>query len=92
MTKQEAEEVAEILSQLGNPIRLAILLQLQKQDWLTGADLLSPSAKSNINFHEHLKALQDIGLVQRKMRGTKFVYSLSDDRLNQVLDLVATLK
>ena len=91
MNQNLAQEIhqmhAELCSGLADPSRLMILYTLSDRphnvtELSTGLNLSQPAVS------RHLKILRDRGLVLASREGQTVVYSLSDKRIIQALDLL----
>jgi DNA-binding transcriptional ArsR family regulator len=63
-----------VLYALGDPIRLAIVQRLDKQDEIACAALEIPIAKSTLSHH--FKILRDAGVLYCRKEGTQHINSL----------------
>jgi DNA-binding transcriptional ArsR family regulator len=78
---------ASICQALGDPKRLLILYALHEQPRhvsALAADLSLPQP----TVSRHLRVLRERGLVQTERRGTAVIYTLTDDRMISVLDVM----
>ncbi|HSG45509.1 MAG TPA: metalloregulator ArsR/SmtB family transcription factor [Anaerolineales bacterium] len=78
---------AEICAGLADPNRIMILYTLSQgprnvTEIYSELDMLQPLVS------RHLKVLRERGMVTTERHGTTVIYSLSDDRLIQALDLL----
>ena len=78
---------AEICSGLADPNRILILYALS-QSSRNVTELCNELDMSQPLVSRHLKVLRERGMVTPRRRGTVVVYSLSDKRLIQALDLL----
>lgn len=86
-----AEDVASLLSTLGNPRRLRVLCQLAEAGEMRVGDLaqvvgLSPSALS-----QHLSLMRDEGLVAFRREAQALWYRIADPRCETLLVTLHTL-
>jgi DNA-binding transcriptional ArsR family regulator len=66
--------LAGVLYALGDPVRLAIVQRLAKQDEIPCAALEIPIAKSTLSHH--FKILRDAGILHCRKEGTQHINSL----------------
>ena len=89
MTPEALEMVAARFRAMGEPLRLRILQQLE-----TGEQSVSALAQSvestQPNVSKHLKVLQDAGLVQRRQQGTSAFYSIADEMVFELCEMICT--
>lgn len=78
---------AELCSGLADPKRLMILYSLSDQPQNVG-EICASLGLSQPAVSRHLKILRDRGLVQSKREGQAVVYSITDSRIIQALDLL----
>lgn len=79
--EKHAKELASLLGQLANPNRLMILCQLME----------GPASVSELNnrlgtisqpaISQHLRSLQDAGIISGERKGQFVIYSLKDPRI-----------
>lgn len=78
---------ANICSAISEPSRILLLYAIQEKprnvNGLAEAVEISQSAASR-----HLKVLKERGLIQANREGANVIYTLTDDRLIQALDLL----
>jgi len=78
---------ARLFRGFGDPARLAILRALSETP-LTVTDIVTATGLSQSNASNHLRCLKDCGLVNVDPQGRFAWYSLSDQRIRQLLELV----
>jgi DNA-binding transcriptional ArsR family regulator len=84
--------VAERFKILGEPIRLRILQSLETGE-LSVNEITGAVESTQPNVSKHLKILQDAGLVARRQEGNSVFYSIADESIFQLCELVcASLK
>jgi ArsR family transcriptional regulator len=81
---------AEICAGLADPNRIMILYSLS-QSARNVTELCNELEMPQPLISRHLKVLRERGMVTTERRGTVIVYSLSDKRLIQALDLLRTV-
>jgi DNA-binding transcriptional ArsR family regulator len=85
----DLEEAAALLKAFGNPLRLAILLELRDgeqcvHDLVTALDAAQPLVS------QHLKVLKGAGVLEGRRRGKEMVYSIADEHVTHIaLDAIA---
>jgi DNA-binding transcriptional ArsR family regulator len=87
MTPEALDLVAARFRAMGEPLRLRLLQQLE-----TGPRTVSALAQSVLstqpNVSKHLKVLQDAGLVSRRQQGTSVYYSIADEMVFELCDMI----
>ena len=78
---------AEICAGLADPTRIMILYTLA-QNPRNVTEICNELEMPQPLISRHLKVLRERGMVKSERHGTVIVYSLSDDRLIQALDLL----
>ncbi|WP_284163584.1 metalloregulator ArsR/SmtB family transcription factor [Frigidibacter sp. SD6-1] len=79
------------LHALADPTRRAILAQLARGE-ATPTDLARPFAISQPAISQHLKVLQDAGLILRRIDGNRRPCRLAPDRLGEIEDWLGQLR
>ncbi|MCA8914269.1 MAG: winged helix-turn-helix transcriptional regulator [Planctomycetes bacterium] len=79
--------VAARFKLLGEPARLALLNALMLKE-LNVNELVETTGLSQANVSKHLGQLADAGYVQRRKEGLYTVYSIADDSVFQLCDLM----
>jgi len=79
--------VAARFKVLSEPIRLQVLQQLEGGR-LGVTELASSVGSTQPNVSKHLKMMQDAGLVSRKQEGNTVYYSIADDSVFELCDVV----
>ncbi len=81
---------AKLFRGLGDPSRLSILEGL-----LDGpkkvTEIVQATGLSQPNVSSHLSCLRDCGLVSAQQEGKFVIYQLSDQRVNEILNLAGSL-
>ncbi len=83
---QAIELQAKLFRGFGDPARLSILVALQDGP-LTVTEIVAATKLSQPNASNHLRCLRDCGLVKFEQDGRYARYSLSDDRVRQLIVL-----
>ena len=79
--------VAARFKVLSEPIRLQILQQLESGQ-LGVTELAAAVSSTQPNVSKHLKMMQDAGLVSRKQEGNTVFYSIADESIFELCDVV----
>jgi len=74
---------------LGDPMRLRILQELQSGEMSVSA-LTEAVESTQPNVSKHLKTLQDEGLLGRRQEGNTVYYSIADETVFQLCDVVCS--
>lgn len=86
---KSAEYLAKLAKALSDPIRIAILKALGSEGSLCVCELVIVSGRSQPSTSHHLRILDNAGLLKSEKRGRWVDYSLSDER---ILDLLERLR
>ena len=81
----EAEQLAELLQAIGDPVRLRILTALDTACVPVGAIIAATGLRQSTVSH-HLRVLRDRGLVTADRRGAYVFYCCASDDIHQTLD------
>ncbi len=81
------DELAERFRALGEPARLAILDVLRNGEHSVG-QLVEATGQGQANVSRHLAQLHSAGWVTRRREGTFVYYSMTDEEVKQLCDLV----
>ena len=87
LSAEALELVADRFKILSEPLRLRILHCLQSGEKSVG-DLTDEVGASQPNVSKHLKLLQMSGIVDRRQEGNIVFYSIADDSIFTLCDLV----
>lgn len=87
MTPELLALVAERFKALGEPARLSILSQLRDGE-ATVTDLIEATGMGQANVSKHLQLLHSLGFVARRKEGLFSYYSLADDSVFQLCDVM----
>jgi ArsR family transcriptional regulator len=79
--------VATRFRALGEPIRLRILQTLEGGE-LSVSALTVAVGSTQPNVSKHLRVLQEVGLVQRRQHGATANYSIADETVFELCELV----
>ena len=89
MTREAIELVAARFRAMGEPLRLRILQQLEGDERSVSA-LAESVDSTQPNVSKHLKILQDADLVKRRQQGTSVYYSIADEMVLELCDLICS--
>ena len=89
MSWEALELVAVRFRALGEAIRLRILQILQNGEISVSA-LVEKVGSTQPNVSKHLKVLQDVGLVKRRQVGTSAYYSIADEMVFELCEMVCS--
>jgi DNA-binding transcriptional ArsR family regulator len=81
--------VADRFRALSEAIRLRILQILQNGEISVSA-LVEKIGSTQPNVSKHLKVLQDVGLVKRRQVGTSAYYSIADEMVFELCEMVCS--
>jgi len=87
MTPEVLELVAARFKALAEPTRLRILSVLREGE-RTVTDLVDETGLGQANVSKHLQLLYDLGFVARRRDGLYTVYSMADEDLFTLCDLM----
>jgi DNA-binding transcriptional ArsR family regulator len=79
--------IAKYFRVLGEPMRLKILNGLRDGE-KNVTELVEISGGTQANISKHLNLLRESKLIRRESRGTKAYYSISDQRIYELCNLV----
>jgi len=89
LTWEALELVAARFRAMGEPLRLRILQQLENGERSVSA-LAESLGATQPNVSKHLKVLQDAGLVKRRQQGTSAYYSIADEMVFELCEMICT--
>lgn len=81
--------IAERFRVLSEPVRLRIVHRLNDGE-LSVSELTNALELSQPNVSRHLKILQDAGIVRRDPRGNAVYYSIADESIFKLCDVVCS--
>ena len=87
MTPALLELVAERFKALGEPARLTILNSLRRGE-ATVSELVEDTGMGQANVSKHLQLLHTLRFVARRKEGLFVYYSLADDSVFQLCDVM----
>lgn len=80
-----SQEVSSAFAALGDPTRLAILSRLAEQGELTVQEIAAPFAMSLPAVSQHLKVLEEAGLILRRREGQRRPCQIRPERLTEAM-------
>ncbi|NER82547.1 MAG: winged helix-turn-helix transcriptional regulator [Leptolyngbya sp. SIO1D8] len=83
--------LADLCKVLSHPVRLQLLKILATRGDCICGDVLSVGSFSEATILHHLKALQQVGLIQGNLEGAKRCYQVNSHTLQLFKDLVESL-
>jgi DNA-binding transcriptional ArsR family regulator len=89
-TKKDLDQMVEFLKVIAEPNRLKILCILQKQEMCV-CDIWQHLELSQNLVSHHLKILNDVDLVGSRKEGTKVVYCLNSQTVNNYFSFLSHL-
>jgi ArsR family transcriptional regulator len=87
LSEKTLELVAERFRVLGDPVRLRLLQALEPGE-KSVAELVEATGANQANVSKHLQLLLKAGVVQRRREGLFVYYSIRDERVFQLCDVV----
>lgn len=81
------EKVARVFAAFADPTRLAILQELKAGERAVG-EIVDSIGISQGNVSKQLQLLFDVGLLHRERRGTQVFYSIRDEMVMPLCELV----
>ena len=75
---------------LADPTRLRLLSTLHEAGAMPVGELAARSGVARDNASKHLARMADGGLLTRRRNGTGVIYSIADETLSQLCDLVCS--
>ena len=89
MSAEALNLVAERFKVLSEPLRLRILQSLERGE-MSVTEITNAVESTQPNISKHLKLLQDAGLVARRQEGNTVYYSIADESVFALCDVVCT--
>ncbi len=87
LDEQAFSYIARYFQALAEPMRLKILNGLRDGE-KNVTELVEISGGTQANVSKHLALLRDAKLIKRESRGTKAFYSIGDERIYELCNLV----
>ena len=89
MTPEALALVAARFKVLAEPLRLRILQELEGGEASVG-DITEAVESTQPNVSKHLKILQEAGVVARRQEGNTVYYSIADETVFEICDVVCS--
>jgi ArsR family transcriptional regulator len=89
MPAEAVELVAARFKVLSEPVRIQILQALHDGP-LSVNDITGAIGSTQSNVSKHLRLLQDAGFVSRRQRGNTVFYSIADESVFKLCDVVCS--
>jgi len=89
LTQEALELVAARFRAMGEPLRLRMLQELEGGERSVSA-LAESVGSTQPNVSKHLKILQDAGLVKRRQQGTTVYYSIADEMVFELCEMICS--
>jgi DNA-binding transcriptional ArsR family regulator len=89
LTTEALELVAARFKVLAEPLRLNILQFLQDGE-MSVSEITEAVDSTQPNVSKHLKMLQDAGIVARRQSGNNVYYSVADETIFELCDVVCS--
>ena len=89
MTPEALKLVAARFKVLSDPMRLNILRTLEEGE-MSVSGITEAVESTQPNISKHLKSLQDAGFVNRRQDGNTVYYSIADESVYELCDLVCS--
>ena len=87
---QHAEKAAQILSSVAHPLRLLIICMLLERERFVG-EILEALGTTKGNISQHLRLLENKGLISKRREGAHIFYSIKDPKIVELLRCVRGL-
>lgn len=87
---EKLKRVAKLLKIIGHPSRLLILELLLDRTSLPVKDIFEAVKISQSNASQHLKALEDVGVLTSERDGKNICYSIRNPEIRKLLDCVGS--
>jgi ArsR family transcriptional regulator len=90
LTSEQAERIAPLLKAIADPVRLRLLSLVAAHEGKEACvcELQDAFDLSQPTISHHLKVLHDVGLLDRNKRATWVYYSVRNEALADVADLI----
>ena len=89
MSPEALAQVAARFKVLGEPVRLRILQGLQDGE-MSVSEVTEAVESTQPNVSKHLKMLQDAGLAARRQEGNTVYYSIADETVFELCEVVCS--
>lgn len=78
------DQLSNLLKALGHPTRVEIIRQLSNRDRCCTGDFCDCMSLAQSTISQHLELLVSSGLVEKKLNGTRSLYTLNRDKLSKL--------
>ncbi|MEM6344078.1 MAG: metalloregulator ArsR/SmtB family transcription factor [Bacteroidota bacterium] len=85
---EKLKRVARLMKTVSHPVRLAIIDLLLESGALTVTDIYNKVGISQSNASQHLKALEDVGVLGSDRNGKSILYQIQNQQIAQLLQCV----
>ncbi|MBR1419640.1 MAG: winged helix-turn-helix transcriptional regulator [Selenomonadaceae bacterium] len=85
--KQILEETAEFLKVLAHPVRLCIVRRLWREGARNVTYMQECLQAPQSTISQHLAKLRQAGIIKGERNGLEVVYSLKDERVEEILSI-----
>ena len=82
------KRVARMLKTISNPTRLAIIDLLLERGELSVTSIYEALEIGQSNASQHLKALEDVGVLGSERRGKSIIYRIENQHVSNLLECV----
>ena len=89
--EEELQAKASLFKALGHPVRLQILEYLVHTRTCLSGDISDVFPLKRTTLNQHMKELKDAGLICCHLNGSKVVYCLNCDKIDELSNLLAGL-
>ena len=89
---KELEETAELLKVLSHPIRLCIMKGLMDDGNSNVTFIQNCLGMPQSTISTHLQKLRAAGIVQAKRKGLEVTYSVTNDKVKEIIQILFTNK
>ncbi|MEZ4825466.1 MAG: metalloregulator ArsR/SmtB family transcription factor [Bacteroidia bacterium] len=85
---EKLKRVAKLLKIIGHPSRLLIVELLLEKNSLPVKEIFESVKISQSNASQHLKALEDVGILASERDGKNICYSIRNKEISKLMDCV----
>ena len=89
MFTDEQNKISMFAKAFGHPARVAILQHLFKIDTCICGDLVSEIGLAQPTISQHLKELENLGLIKGNVEGTSVCYCIDKENWSSMKDIMA---
>jgi len=87
---QHAEKAAKVLASIAHPLRLLTICLLLERERFVG-ELLDALGTTKGNISQHLRLMENKGLISKRREGAHIFYSIKDPKIVELLRCVRGL-